>query len=224
VARTRAAGEGLSGTLRVSFTRSASEEPATTIVEEFRRRYPDVELRASSAFTARHVEQLREGLLDVAFVRPPLYADELETLVVGAEELVLAVPNDHRLACRGPRRVERAEVREEPVVSWPRAHGPGLHDRIREQVWGAGSAQYVVREEPEEEQMLRAVARGAGVAVVTESRAKTLSVAGVAMRRFADPAPIAEIALAWRAGDPSPVLGRFLETAKELTTVSSRAS
>ena len=213
VRRTRAAGEGLSGTLHVSFTRSGSSEAATTIVEEFRRRFPDIELRLATAFTTRHIEQLREGTLDVAFVRPPLHADELATLVVGNEELVLAMPADHPLAHRERRRIELAEMRHEPVVSWPQESGPGFHDCIRRQVWGE-EAPNVSREEPEEEQMLRAVARGAGIAVITDSKAGALSVPGVAIRRFAYPAPTVDVALAWRADDRSPVLRRFIQVAE----------
>jgi DNA-binding transcriptional LysR family regulator len=81
------------------------------------------------------------------------------------------------------------------------------------QIWG-GAPPRIVREEADEEHILRAVAAGVGVSVITESRAATLKFPGVVIRRFAEPQPQAELGLAWREGANPPALSAFLEIAR----------
>jgi DNA-binding transcriptional LysR family regulator len=217
-ALTKAAAQQPGGRLRVSYTRSAPNEPARSIVAEFRRRYPSVEVLLTLGYTGLHIEQLRSGQLDAAFVRPPLDEPDLDLLVVGADPLVVALPAGHRLARR--RRVRPAELAGEPVVSWPRRNAPGLHDLIRDAVWGWDAQREVVCEEPDDEQVLRAVAAGAGVAVLPSARLATLKVPSVVIRRFADPAPTTALAVAWRRADAAAALACFLEVAHSYTSTS----
>ena len=208
----RGLGEGRRGTLRISHTRSAPEGPSTRIVEEFRRRYPEVRLEINTGFTALNIEQLRERRLDAAFVRPPLHVGgELECLTIGSEPFVVALRRDHPLArCA---RIRRRDLRAERLVTGSRIRGPGFFDSMFGQIWG-DTPPNIVFEEPDEEQMLRAVARGRGVTVITRSRAKTLRFPGVVIRLFTAPEPQATLGLAWRPADVSPALEKFLALAR----------
>ena len=218
---TRATGRALRGELRVNYARTAPVGIATEIVREFRRRYPDVTLGVDTVTTARSLEQLREGALDAAFLRLPVYdTDHLKILKIAEDALVVALPSRHRLARR--REIAAADLSDQPIVSWPRAQGPGFHDLITSQVFG-GKTPNIVRIEPDTEQMVGAVARGEGCAVTTAARASLLSVRGVVFRPFAAPAPTAPLGLGWRPLDASEPLRRFVAIARKLTRPSERA-
>lgn len=67
-------------------------------VEEFRRRYPEVQLRLVEDVTARLIEGLRSGDLDLAIVSLPLRQPDLVCAELLREPLLAALPPDHPLA------------------------------------------------------------------------------------------------------------------------------
>ncbi len=206
--RARAVAAGRAGRLRVHTTRSAPSGPAAELVDSFRARYPAVDLELVTGFTGWNLEELRAGRSDVVFVRPPVGPDAgVEVVYLGDEELVVALPAGHRLAAQ--RRLHPTDLEGEDVVSWPRRNAPGMHDRIETELWG-GRPPRVVREEPDDEQVLRAVAAGIGLAVMIGTRVGSLRFPGVAVRRFAAPAPTVGLALAWRPSVAPPSAARFV--------------
>lgn len=193
--RITAAVDGRQGRLRLAYTRSARGGPADALVAAFRHRHPEVDLRAQTGWTAHNTVELLAGRLDAAFVRPPLDVPDLACHVIAEEELLLAVPADHPLA-RSHSRISRRRICAEPVILWPRENGPGMHDLITGQLW-PGQGPRIVREEPDDEQLLLAVAAGHGIAPIPEGRARTLRVPGVRLRRLADPTPTVTLGLAY---------------------------
>ncbi|MHB1928870.1 MAG: LysR family transcriptional regulator, partial [Acidimicrobiales bacterium] len=166
-ARVRAVAAGGAGRLRVHTTRSAPMGITAVLIDRFRAESPGVHLELVTGFTGWNLEELAAGRSDVVFVRPPVdVATPIEVVPLGEEELVVALPSGQPLADRTRRRRIRPEDLEgQDVVSWPRRNAPGMHDRIEAQVWG-GRSPRVAREEPDDEQVLRAVAAGAGLAVM----------------------------------------------------------
>ena len=211
---TRATGRALRGELRLNYARTAPVGVATDVVEEFRRRYPEVTLAIDSVTTTRSLEQLRAGTLDAAFVRLPLTdSSDLAVIEIGRDPLVAAIPIKHRLARR--KTVTPADLQRERIVFWPRTQGPGFHDWIVDHVFG-GRMPDVARIEPDTEQMVRSVARGDGCAVTTEARASLLSVRGVVFKPLASPAPTAPLGLAWQSTDLSAPLHQLIAIARKL--------
>lgn len=210
----RAVGQGLRGILRINYLSSSPIGLGAEIIERLRQRFPDITLQMNSNTTAVNLAEVSRGDIDAAFVRPPVEGASLGSLVVGHDKLVVAIPGRHRLA--RVRRVSKAFVRKEAIISWPREHGPGLHDAIQTEVFGE-TVPKVVRVEPNSEQMVRAVARGLGLAVITDSRASTLNLPGVAIRRFHSPEPKAPLALVWRRNDHSATVARLVQVACELS-------
>ncbi|GIM93143.1 LysR family transcriptional regulator [Paractinoplanes toevensis] len=194
------------GTLRLAYTRSARGGRVDALVARFRAAYPQVEVLPSTGWTAPNVEGLLSGAIDAAFVRPPLDEPALTCLHVDSEELLLAVPADHPLAAR--RRIPRPAVAGLPAVMWPRENGPGMFDRTIAQVWPAGGFT-LSRHEPDDEQLLRAVAEGTLIAAVPAGRARSLKLPGVRLRRFTDPIPTVDIALAYPTVSTNPAVHRL---------------
>jgi DNA-binding transcriptional LysR family regulator len=207
-----AAGRGDAGRLRIAYTRSAPGPLAGDLVAAYRAAFPEVELALETGWTSLNLARLAAGEIDVGFVRPPVVSPGIEVAVVGSEEVLLAVPSGHALARRRGR-VRRAWIAAEPVVFWPRENGPGQYDAISAQVWPGGLPR-IVREEPEDEQLMRAVAEGAGIAAVPEHRARGLKRRGVVLRRLEEPVPVIDLGLAWRAGVVTPVVRAFVDSAR----------
>jgi DNA-binding transcriptional LysR family regulator len=207
-----AAGRGDAGRLRIAYTRSAPGPLAGDLVAAYRSKFPDVSLALETGWTSLNLARLAAGEIDVGFVRPPVVAPGIEVAVVGSEEVLLSLPSGHALARRRGR-LRRAWIASEPVVFWPRENGPGQYDAISAQVWPGGLPR-IVREEPEDEQLMRAVAEGAGIAAVPEHRARGLKRRGVVLRRLEEPVPMIDLGLAWRAGTPSPVVRAFVQLAR----------
>jgi DNA-binding transcriptional LysR family regulator len=212
-ANTRATGTGRRGRLRLSLTRSLTGGIAGAIVDEYRARYPEVQIELSVGNTMLHVEQLHAGDIDVGFVRPPLEDPGLEELPLGREPMVCVLPKGHRLTKR--RRVRPEDLRDEPLVWWPESHGPGAWREVRREVYGDPPWRPIARTEPEEERIVHAVAEGAGISFIMLERSRSLRIPGAVFRRFAPPEPTMGIAIAWRRGDTLPTLARLRELAEE---------
>ncbi|GAA2480426.1 LysR substrate-binding domain-containing protein [Winogradskya humida] len=208
LARIRAAVGGREGRLRLAYTRSARGGRVDALIGRFRELHPQIEVVAETAWTAPNVAGLLAGRFDAAFVRPPIDEPALACRHVDREELLLAVPRRHPLAqCR---RIQRADIAGEPAVMWPRENGPGMYDRIIAQVWPDGGFR-LAHHEPDDEQLLRAVAGGAVIAAVPEGRARALTMPGLCLRRFAAPTPTVDIALAYPKDSTNPAVHRLAE-------------
>ncbi|MEV6927163.1 LysR family transcriptional regulator [Dactylosporangium sp. NPDC051485] len=210
--RIAAAARGQDGRIRLAYTRSARGGRVDALVERFRAQHPLVEVIPETGWHAPNVAGLLAGRYDAAFVRPPLDDRGIAWCLVDTEELRLALPAGHPLTRL--RRVSREAVAGEPAVMWPRENGPGMFDRIVAQVWPSGGF-VLVRYEPDDEQLLRAVAAGGVVAAVPEGRARALRVPGVVLRRFTPPVPTVDIGLAWNERTATPIVRRLLATLDE---------
>jgi DNA-binding transcriptional LysR family regulator len=91
-----------------------------------------------------------------------------------------------------------------------------LYDAIRRLVWGTSGPE-VVREEPDEAHMLRAVAEGVGLAVCVASAVEPVNVAGLVVRRFEPPEPAVPLALAHRRDNDHPLLLRLTALSRRLS-------
>ncbi|GHD61455.1 LysR family transcriptional regulator [Streptomyces mirabilis] len=216
--RIRAAVGGRQGQLRLALTRSARGGHVDALLTAFRTLHPDVDLVVRTGWTAHNITELLAGRLDAAFVRPPLDDAGLECRHIAREELLVAVPADHPLARE--RRVTRERIAAEPVILWPRENAPGMHDLISRQLWPDGGPR-IVREEPDDEQLLLSVAAGAGIAPVPEGRARALRIPGVRLKRVTAPMPTVDLALAHQAASATPALRGLLSLVDALAGPSA---
>jgi DNA-binding transcriptional LysR family regulator len=217
--RIEAAVRGQHGRLRMAYTRSARGGRVDALIARFRAENPHVVVEAETGWTAPNVAGLLADRFDVAFVRPPIPEPGVLCRFVDTEELLLALPDGHRLTAH--QAVDRGLLIGEPAVMWPRENGPGMFDRTVGQIWPEGGFT-LVRHEPDDEQLLRAVAAGGVIAVVPAGRAHALRLPGVQLRRFTGARPTVDIALAFRARTATPVALRLialLETFAEEPTV-----
>lgn len=208
----RRAARGEMGRLRLGFTGSATYELLPALTRAFRERHPDVVLELTGEMlTPAQVEGLLAGRLDVGFLRPPVHAAGLEVHVVRREPLIAVLPAQHRLAEH--RRVRLAELAGEPFVTYPSQWRSVVYDAVVEACRASGFAPSVKLEVRETATLVSFVAAGLGVALVPAS-VRHLEVTGAVTRPLRGTTTMVELAVAWRAGDTSAVLARFLAVAR----------
>jgi DNA-binding transcriptional LysR family regulator len=193
------------------------------LLRGFRRRWPAVELVLRELPPQEQIDALKNGRLDVGFVRAPIEDPQIAWRIVRHEELVVVLPDTHRLARR--KTIDLSMLASEPFVSFPRERSPAFFDRLVRLCSDAGFTPRVVQEAPQLD-LVSLVAVGFGVALVPSSM-RAARRPGVALRRIVG-APRADLLVAWRrtadeALERAPILREFLATAQRVGTRGNRA-
>jgi DNA-binding transcriptional LysR family regulator len=213
-AAVRRAARGESGRLRVGFTNSACFHPATpAAIAAFRTAAPQVALSFEQASTAGLVDRLRAGEVDVAFIRTAsARLAGLQVKQIAEEPMVVALPAGHPLAAANS--VALADLATESFVAYPRSEGAGLYDAVIAACHACGFSPQIGHETPQMIATLSLVAAGLGVTIVPESL-RRMRLEGVEYRDLiAEAPPRAELNLAFRQGEASAAVRRFVEVAR----------
>jgi DNA-binding transcriptional LysR family regulator len=198
-------------TLRVGMSGTAMVPLVGEIIRRFAERHPDVELVVSNAGLHQPAAGLREGTVDVAFVRPPFLDDGISMVTVITEPRYIALREDHPLA-------GRESVRPEDVVNEPWIWVEGADPRTRafwslEEFRGGRPLRTGTRITSVEE-AFGAVAAGVAITCQGESAVRAVG-AGFPRVRFVPlrGAPEAHIAVAWRTAADSALVRAMVQTA-----------
>jgi DNA-binding transcriptional LysR family regulator len=200
------------GRLRIGYTPTASSQQFLHVLGEFQRAVPEVDLSLSELPIGSIATPLRDDLVDVAFVVTlgqfdcAWLGDDIELRQLSCEAFVAAVPAGHRLADRAE--IDVADLTDETFAFLARDLCPHWFEMAMGVCRTAGFTPRLVHQAGEVGTQLTLVAAGLGVALVQES-ARMLRGAGIAYLPIRHPVPRVSSGVAWRAGDTSPVLGRF---------------
>jgi DNA-binding transcriptional LysR family regulator len=213
----RAAGAGAAARLRIGYPAATLFELVPTALRTLAERFPDVGVEAIAGHAGGLLSALHDDQLDVAFLTMRAHDSEAVCFrLLHREPLLLAMPDDHRLADRGPVALE--DLFKEPMILLPRALDPIVHEYLVDLVVAdTPAAPLIVHEAITLESAYSAVAARLGVAVVAESTARIMAVGGVAHRPFAPPQPVLELGVAWPHRRTSTAVRSFLVIVAELT-------
>jgi DNA-binding transcriptional LysR family regulator len=208
----RRAGAGVTGGLALAYTASAMfTERLPAAIRRFRAAHPGIELALHEMPSLDQLDALHARRLDVGILRQP---DVRAPVGVAVEAwypapLVAAVPQEHPLAKR--RSLSIADLRGEPLVSYPRDAGIGLYWPILQLCARAGFRPQVVREAREPSVMIGLVSAGIGIAIVPADT-RCIGLRGVVYQPIRDPGAESTLYLAHRIADPDPHAGLLLAT------------
>jgi DNA-binding transcriptional LysR family regulator len=209
--QSRARGE--TGRIRVGFAGATYFQPIVPgIVRAFRERFPGVVLSPEQSNTPHLVAALKNGDIDIAFVRPPVGDDSglgIEPLI--EEPMLIVLPARHRLA--GAAAVPLAALAAETFILFPRTIGPGLHDAIIASCRREGFIPVLGQEAPQIPAIVPMVAAGFGVSIVPQSISQIHS-NGAVYLGIEGAAPRAAISLAYRRDDHSVAVRHFVALAR----------
>jgi len=214
VSAARQVARGETGALAVGFIGAASYSILPAVVQAFRARYPRVDVALHEMSTEQQLAALREGRIEVGFVRPPVDDAHLAAETVLREPLLVALPRAHPLARR--RALPLAALAREPFVLFPRPLGPGLYDQIMALCREAGFRPSVTQEALQTQTIARLVRAGVGVSLVPAS-VRNLRERGVIYRPLQDATADVEMAVAWRREAASALVQHYLAVVREVT-------
>jgi DNA-binding transcriptional LysR family regulator len=209
-----AAGElrsGYVGRLRVGLAATAAFPLTPVLLDTFRARLPGVALSTRHFNFGDPAGGLLAGETDVAIVRPPFTADGLELLVIASEPRYVALCDRHPLASRPG--VTFSEIEDEPWIEVDEADpvwcGYWRVTALRSRPLRAGASGRSL------EDLLEAARTGQAVGVVAESVARAQPWPQLTFVQVTD-IPASDVAVAWRTGESSAWVSRFVAIAREL--------
>lgn len=198
---------GSIGSLDIAFVGSAAWDVLPSAVRKFRDDYPHVTTRLTEMNSGLQIDALLEGRIDVGITRSDSIPQGITVHVVSRSPLVLAVPENHRLAPRSS--VSLSELADEDFVSFPKRTWRSLADIINELCETAGFSPRATQVATAMQTVLGLVAVGMGVAIVPESRT-LMTFPGLKVIPL-DGDMYSEIRACTRADSENPALRHFLE-------------
>ncbi|QIN79961.1 LysR family transcriptional regulator [Rubrobacter marinus] len=217
----RRAAEGEIGALEVGFFSPAIYGILPEIIKTYRDRFPDVKVTLHEWTSAAQVERLREGKIEVGFMRAPVDDEELITEHVFHEPVVAALPENHPLANWDT--IPPEKLANEPFIMVPRRKEPSSFDKYVGICQRVGFSPRVVQEVFEIHAIVGLVATGMGVAFVPAS-IQVFQRPGVVYRALQDQGAQIGTAIVRRNADPPPVLRMFISILRKAVTDLSQRS
>jgi DNA-binding transcriptional LysR family regulator len=191
-------------------------EPFPRFIQTFRERFPGVRVEMGHLSSGAQIQAIADRRIDVGFLRPSHQfapGPDIEARSIWEDQLMAVLPSTHRLA-RKRGGVRMADLADEPFILFPRGIGCGLYDHVMGLCSQAGFAPRLAQEAREGVTILALIAAGTGISILPDTY-RNASVPGVVHRPIAGTASRSRLLVAWRAGDATPLLGRFLAMAHE---------
>ncbi|ALJ72510.1 HTH-type transcriptional regulator BenM [Burkholderia pseudomallei] len=181
-----------------------------TLIRNFARSFPDIELSLVEASSAQQGRSIKEGLLDIGIGWKNSFEDYegCRVKTIAAEPLVVAVSQERALASEASLAV--GQLADETFVLFPPGYGSTLDRKAFDLCATAG---FTPRRGPSASQMtamIALVAAGRGVAIVPEA-VSTLRKPGVAYVPLTDESALIELVLMWREAGLSLAARSFVE-------------
>jgi DNA-binding transcriptional LysR family regulator len=211
VERLAAAARLQRATLRVGLSGTSIVPLVGETMRRFRERHPEVTLEVSNTGLDRPAAGLKEGTVDVAFVRPPFLDEGISMVTVLTEERYAVLRHDHPLASRET--VAPGDIVGEPWI-WVEGADPkarafwSLADFRGEAPLAAGTRINSF------EEAFGAVVAGLAITCQAESAVRSVGPGFPELRfvRLAG-APPAQVAVAWRTAHDTELARAFVRTA-----------
>ena len=212
LAAVRRVGRGEVGTLTIAFTGSAIlRDPLPEAIRTYRGKYPEVDLRLRELGTMLQIAALRDGSIDLGFLRDPGPFDGLVIEELSREPYMAVLPSRHPLAKL--RVVPVRKLRGEPFVFHRRDIGPLAFDRTMAVCDQAGFRPAIVQEAPQWPTVIRLVESGLGVSIAPTCVSK-LDTMGVVFRPINARHAFTEVSLGHRNEPLAPSAAEFVRMAK----------
>jgi DNA-binding transcriptional LysR family regulator len=204
------AARGEVGSLGIGFFGTAAAPILPALVQNYRSKFPDVELHLYEMNPDQQLAAFDDGRIDLGFSRPlPVErTSEFKEEVVYTDCLVVAFPEDHPLAKQ--KVVQLKSLAGEPFVQFHRKGAPGLFDEVIACCRRAGFSPRVVNEPNFMATVMTLVESGLGVSLIPRC-VRSLNRPHVTIRPIAPKSAPIPLCAHWRKPDENPVLAAFLD-------------
>ncbi len=220
--RARNVASGKKGVLRLAFNRTSAPHPAfREAIRLFHQAMPEIGLEISELSTAKQLEALTAGKMDLAFtyVRSRDIR-KFEYREVERGDVMLVLANTHPLAKR--RQIKLADLKAENfVVLRGATHLPSI---LLQACKAAGFTPNIVQQFDRQSAVFYAVSVGIGLTMAYEAQAADKP-STVVFRKLADLNEHMYLDLIWKKGNRSPSLQKFVALVwSKRKTADKRAS
>lgn len=215
----RRIGSGKSASLRVGFPEYANRTFIPGVAASFRARHPEVKLTLTEGYSGALLRELRQGRLDVAFVRIPPAEDpgalSVEQVIDEPHGLLLAAAHPLATLCEIP----VAALSGEELLLSERSVNPCLYDLVVDWLQQNGIKPRFLRIDGPGvysfDTMLVVIRSGRVVTLSSRMMARDLP-PEVTFRPISGPAPRFRVGVVWSGGNTSADLEDFLNLTREL--------
>ena len=217
-ATARRVAKGDRGAIAIGFTAAFGYGLLPELVRRLHQRVPNISLTLKEMVTSEQLEALDSGQLDVGLMRPHAPHGGLETVLLGREALMLAIPQ--REEKDWPRQPTLASLHGRPYIAYSPYEANYFYQLVHGYLQRDGVKPNVVDYVPQIHTMLALVNSGIGVAVTPET-ATRLHFEGVVLRRIQmKPLRPVEMVFSYRKDNDNPILKIFRD--ETLATLKSR--
>lgn len=193
------------GRIRLGFAGASVNRLVSELARRVRTERPGITLELfSSQFSHLGLERVLDGSLDLVIGRWDFLPAEVESRVIGREEILVALPEHHRLADHDG--LAAADLAGEPWVVLPGASSATLPNRLGVLGIQGGFVPRIVQVAPDSSTQLMLVGVGVGVALTFSGVRENLLAPGVVYRPLRPSQAGVEVRLIWRRGDPNPAV------------------
>ncbi len=199
---------GLTGHLRIAYVGSSGYAIMPAAIQAFRKVYPNARITLESILGHRQLEALHSGSTDVALYRGPVDGTGLRIEQLRSDRFLLAVPAHHRLAKQ--KQISLAELVDDDFVALTSSRQGGTPDMVRTISTSAGFFPHVVLEVDTYTVLVSCVAKGMGIAIVSES-VRSFPIPGVTYHDLIPEPPTVDLLAIARSADTNPLIPVFID-------------
>ncbi|MEC5186658.1 Hca operon transcriptional activator [Parageobacillus caldoxylosilyticus] len=206
---------GEAGEIAIGFIASAAYDILPTIIEHYRKEYPNIHIDLQQLTTAEQVKALHEGHIDVGMLCHPIKIknDTIQVEVIRQEPMVVALPKDHPLASETSP-IDLMDLSNDPFILTGRKANQSHYDTVMNGCYQAGFYPKVVQETQELPTVISLVSAGMGVALVPASMQYVFK-NKVVYRDIQNNPFTTTTALAWKSDNLSPTVHAFIDLMKK---------
>jgi LysR family hydrogen peroxide-inducible transcriptional activator len=200
VATCEASAEPFSGKMRLGVIPTIAPYTLPHLLKQLRRKHPEFQLFIREDLSARLVNALHQGELDVLLLALPFAADKVETRHLFRDEFLFACPPDYPLADNA--RVHTADLSSHELLLLEEGHC--LRDHALEACSLSDLELKIPYQATSLNTIVQMVANGIGVTLLPQMAldARILSGTGVKAHRFKESGVSRSIGLMWRSNSP----------------------
>lgn len=179
------------------------------LLHAYRQRYPHVLLNPRQENTPALITALHNRNIDVAFLRLPCdVSSELNSEVLLEEPMTLVLPADHPL--HGKRHIRLSELRQDPLIIFPREVCPVLHDMILRTCYLSGYEPKLSQQAPQLTATIGMVSAGFGITIIPKSLS-CIRMERVSYHDIDDERLNTQITMVWRQHEHSPIVMNMMQ-------------
>lgn len=213
----RGAQEGEVGRVRLGFAGASVNQAVGELARQIRQQRPGISLELySSQFSHVGLERILDGSLDLVIGRWDFLPAEIDSHLVAHEELLIALPENHRLADREA--VSAEDLAGEAWIVLPGGASATLPNRLNMLAMWAGFVPRIVQVAPDSWTLVVLVGAGMGVSLILSSVRDNIPSRGVVYKPLAQEQKPVEVRLIWRRGNLSPTLRAVIEISENVFT------